>query len=165
MSTTTAADTRIFEVYIKAPQQAVWDAITDPAWQAKYGYRLPSEYDLRPGGVFRVAASEAMKAMGVPDPMIDGEVIESDPPNRLVQTWRALWDADLAAEGPTRLTWDIQQVADGVTRLTLTHELTNAPKTAALVVSPFSEMGSGGWAWILSDLKSTIETGDSMHDA
>jgi hypothetical protein len=30
------------------------------------------------------------------------------------------------------------------------------------VANKFSEMGGGGWAWILSDLKSLLETGSSM---
>jgi hypothetical protein len=37
-----------------------------------------------------------------------------------------------------------------------------APIMAGMVASKFSEMGTGGWAWILSDLKSVLETGSSM---
>ena len=47
-------------------------------------------------------------------------------------------------------------------RLTVTHELEGAPIMAGMVASKPSEMGAGGWAWILSDMKSVLETGSSM---
>ncbi len=50
----------------------------------------------------------------------------------------------------------------GSAGLTLTHELEGAPIMAALTATPFSEMGGGGWNWILSDLKSLLETGKTM---
>ena len=49
----------------------------------------------------------------VPDVMVDGEVIEVDPPHRLVQTWRMLMNEETAAEGFTRLTYEIAELADG----------------------------------------------------
>ncbi len=72
-----------------------------------------------------------MLAMGLPEVAVDGEVLEADPPRKLVQTWRFLWDEEIAAEGPTRVTFDIEEDDGGVTRLTVTHELENAPRTAA----------------------------------
>jgi hypothetical protein len=33
---------------------------------------------------------------------------------------------------------------------------------ASMVGAPFNEMGTGGWSWILSDLKSVLETGSAM---
>ena len=44
----------------------------------------------------------------------------------------------------------------------MTHELEGAPIMAGMVASKFSEQGAGGWAWILSDMKSLLETGSSM---
>ena len=68
-----------------------------------------------------------------------------------------------AAKGFRRLTWDIEEDDGGVTGLTLTHELENAPKTAAAVASVARIYeGGGGWALILSDLKSLLETGSPM---
>ena len=49
MSETTV---KVFEIYIKAPAEKVWEAITTPEWTARYGYKALSEYDLRPGGAF-----------------------------------------------------------------------------------------------------------------
>ena len=47
--------------------------------------------------------------MGMPEQLVDGEVIEADPPRRLVQTWRFLWDEQIAAEGLTRVTFEIDE--------------------------------------------------------
>jgi uncharacterized protein YndB with AHSA1/START domain len=153
--------TQVYQVWIKATPQAIWDAITKPEWTRKYGYQSPAEYDLRPGGAYRGLASEAMAAHGGPQVVVDGEVIEADPPHRLVQTWRALWDPELVAEGFKRLTWEIEEGDGGVTKLTVTHELEGAPRTAAQVSGKIREAG-GGWSWILSDLKTLLETGKSL---
>jgi uncharacterized protein YndB with AHSA1/START domain len=152
---------QIYEVYIKATPQSVWDAITKPEWTGKYGYAPLVEYDTRPGGKFRAYPNEGMKQFpSVPDVILDGEVIEADPPRKLVQTWRMLMDPGLAAEGFTRLTYEIREGRRGVTKLTVTHDLTNAPKLAALVAGGREGEGAGGgWSEILSGLKTLLETG------
>jgi uncharacterized protein YndB with AHSA1/START domain len=99
-----------------------------------------------------------MTAHGAPEVIIEGEVIESDPPRKLVQTWHAMFAPDMAAEPVTRLTWDIEEGPGGITRLTVTHELDGAPKTAAQVGGAIPEAG-GGWSFIISDLKTLLETG------
>lgn len=159
-----APTTRVSEIYIKASPQTIWEAITSPEWNARFGYRSPQFYELRPGGAYRAEANAQMQAMGVPKVCIDGEIIESVPPRRLVQTFRFLFTEEQKKEGFTRLTWEIEPTHSGFCRLTLTHELEGAPGMAAAVSTPFSEMGGGGWSWILSDLKSLLETGKSMSD-
>ncbi len=154
--------TQIYEVYIKATPQAIWDAITTPEWTARFGYQGPVEYELRPGGSFRASPSAAMVAMGMTSAIVDGEVLEADPPNKLVQTYRFLFNEQSIAEGYSRLTYDIEATASGFTRLTVTHELEGQPMMAAMVASKFSEQGTGGWSWILSDLKSVLETGKAL---
>ena len=159
--TATSVTTQVYRVYIKATPQAVWDAITQPEWTEKYGYGGLASYDLRPGGKYSVAPGAAMRAYpGVPDVIVDGEVIEADPPHKLVQTFRMLMDPEMAAEGFTRLTHEIEQIGGGATRLTVIHELENAPKLAVVVRGELESQGAGGgWSWILSDLKSLLETG------
>lgn len=155
--------TQIHEVYIRATPQAIWEAITSPEWTAKYGYRGLADYDLRPGGTFRGRTPPEMQAFGLPEVAIDGEVIESDPPRKLVQTYRFLFNDMTKAEGFTRLTWEIVPTASGFCRLTVTHELEGAPIMASMVGGRFNEeMGTGGWAWILSDMKTLLETGAAM---
>ena len=99
-TTETGVTTQVYQVFINAAPQAIWDAITRPEWTERYGYRARSEYDLRPGGTYLCVASDEMRAMGMAEQLVDGEVIEADPPRRLVQTWRFLWDEQIASEGP-----------------------------------------------------------------
>jgi uncharacterized protein YndB with AHSA1/START domain len=163
--------TQVYRVYIKATPQAIWDAITRPEWTARYGYGGIAEWEpeLKPGATYRGLASDEMKAGGaaagiaVPDVAVDGEVIEVDPPHRLVQTWRMLMDPDMVAEGFTRLTFEIAETKGGVSKLTVTHELEGAPKLALLLSGALEEQGAGGgWPFVLSDLKSLLESGARM---
>jgi uncharacterized protein YndB with AHSA1/START domain len=161
--TETNVTTQVYRVYIKATPQAIWDAITQPEWTERFGYGGRSEYELRPGGAYRGYTSEAMRAHGAPELAVDGEVIEADPPHRLVQTWRMLMDAEMAAEGFTRLTYEISERPDGLSRLTVVHELEGAPRLAALLAGEFEDEGAGGgWSFVLSSLKTLLETGDSI---
>jgi uncharacterized protein YndB with AHSA1/START domain len=165
MTDKAATTTLVFRVVIKASAQAIWDAITKPEWTERYGYGGRAEYDLRPGGAFRMLASEDMRAVGAPEVAVDGEVIEADPPKRLVQTWRLAMDAETAGEDFTRLTYEIKEGAGGVSTLTVTHDLAGAPRTAALVSGELEDTGAGGgWGWIFSDLKTLLETGTRMAD-
>ena len=160
MKTMTETDviTQVYSVFIKATPEAIWDAITKSEWTQKYGYQPIAEYDLRPGGTYRGCASEEYQAMGMPEVVVEGEVLEVDPPRKLVHTWRFMWDEQVKAEGPTRVTFEIEPGEGGVTKLTVTHELENAPTTAAYLAGEIADAG-GGWSWVLSDLKTLLETG------
>jgi uncharacterized protein YndB with AHSA1/START domain len=83
-------------------------------------------------------------------------VLEADPPRKLVTTWRALYDPETAAEPYSRVTWEIEAAGDTVTKLTVVHdELEAAPKTAESV--------AGGWSYVLSGLKTLLETGEPLQ--
>jgi uncharacterized protein YndB with AHSA1/START domain len=160
MTTMTETATQVYRVYIRTTPERIWDAITKPEWSARYGYGGTIDVDLRPGGSFTAYTSQEMRDVGAPDVAIDGEVIEADPPHKLVLSWRMVMDEGLAAEGFTRLTYEIEQLEEGVCKLTLVHELDGAPRLARLLRGDFeSEGAGGGWAWVLSDLKSLLETG------
>jgi uncharacterized protein YndB with AHSA1/START domain len=168
-SSGTYVTTQVYRVYIKATPQAIWDAITKPEWTARYGYTGLVDYDLRPGGEYKVRATEDFKAAGaaqgyeIPDVIIDGEVIEADPPHKLVTTFRMLMDPTVAVEPFTRVTHEIKEGENGVCSLTLVHELDGAPNLAAAVGGAGEDQGAGGgWAWVLSDLKTMLETGKSF---
>jgi uncharacterized protein YndB with AHSA1/START domain len=161
--TQTTVTTQVYRVYIRATPQAIWDAITLPEWSQRYGYGGSVEYDLRPGGPYRALTSDEMRALGAPDLAIDGEVIESDPPRRLVQTWRMVMSDDMAAEGFTRLTFEIEEGESGVTKLTVIHDLDGAPRLARLMAGEMEDAGAGGgWSWVLSDLKTLLESGTKL---
>ena len=150
------------QIYIRSTPQAIWDAITDPKWNGRYAYRCMGEYELKVGGKYRAVANEKMRSFGLPETVIDGEIIEVKPPTKLVQTYRWLFNEQHKAEGYTRLTFEIEPTSAGFCRLTVTHDVTGAPMMAAATQTPFNEQGGGGWDWILSDIKTLLETGKTM---
>jgi len=163
--------TQVYRVFIKASRQAVWDAITRPEWTERYGYGGAVEYELRKGGSYRHLPSAEMVEAGkehgfpVPDVIIDGEVLEADPPKRLVHTWHFMMSPEFAEDAVGTITYELEEQEGGVTRLTLIHELDGAPATALMVSSDDDPShGGGGWAWVLSDLKSLLETGKRLSD-
>lgn len=155
--------TQIYRIYIKASPQAIWDAITKPEWTERYAYGGRVHYDLEKGGRFSHKASEQMRSMGLPEEMIVGEVLESDPPRKLVQSWHPLWDEVSAAEAHTRLTYEIKEYDGGVCTVTIIHDVAGAPAVGGMVYGGGDyAKGGGGWPWVLSDLKSILETGKAM---
>lgn len=169
-STKTRVTTQVYRVYIKAPPEAVWDAITKPEWTERYGGERV-EFDLSPGGRYRAITTDGMKARGaeiglsVPEVMADGEVIEADPPRKLVHSWRLLMGEGMADEGFTRITWEIDEVEPGLSRVTVVHDLEGAPKIAAMVAGEMEDRGAGGgWNEVLSGLKTLLETGKPLRD-
>src|SRR5262245_27020369 len=107
-------NTLVFRIVINAKAQQIWDAITKPEWTEIYAYGGRVSYELKAGGRFAHFASPEMKAMGMADLIIDGQVFESDAPKKLVQTWHPLFDAATTAETPSRLTIEIAENASGV---------------------------------------------------
>ena len=141
----------VFQVYIKATAEQVWDAITKPEFTSRYFFGSRVQTTGEAGTPIKHAAPDSEKLWG------DDMVLESERPRRLVHTWRALYDEELAAEPKSRVTWEIEPQPGGVTRLTVIHDqLDESPKTAANV--------SGGWMFVLSGLKTLLETGEPLSD-
>jgi len=170
--TTETVTTQVYRVWIKTSPERIWAAITDPEWNARYGYAAPSFFELKPGGSYHATANPGMKDFAtangfeMPDTILDGEVVEAEPPRRLVQTWRMLMDPTTAAEPFTTLIYEIEDATTqpGVCKLTVTHQLAGAPATAAMVAGTGDGGAGGGWAWILSDLKTVLETGKNFNE-
>lgn len=136
--------TYIYEVYIKATPHAIWAGSRPPSGPPASAIKGPVEYDLWPGGKLKANPSASMVAMGMTNAMSDGEVLEADPPHKLVHSYRLLFTERHIAEGFSRATYDIVRTASGFTRLTETHKLEGQPLMAAMVSSTFDERGMGG---------------------
>jgi uncharacterized protein YndB with AHSA1/START domain len=163
MSTTgTAVATQTYAIFMKATPEAIWDAITNPDQTDRYGYQGRVEIELRPGGAYRAHPSDAMREMmpGIDDVIADGEVVEATAPTRLVHTWNPNFAPEMGDEPATRLTCELTPGDFGGTKLTLTHELDGAPFTATLVAG--APGTGGGWAFVLSDMKTLLETGTTI---
>jgi uncharacterized protein YndB with AHSA1/START domain len=137
--------TAVFEVYIKAGPERVWEAITDPDLRAKYSFGVSTSSDWTPGSSYTSSAPGGLE-------IASGENLVVEPPRLLVQTFNALWSEETRAMGPTRVTWEIEQVEDSC-RLTVTHDQLPEGADAQLY---------GGWPMILSGLKTLLETGEEL---
>jgi uncharacterized protein YndB with AHSA1/START domain len=140
-----ADGTAVFEVFIKATPERVWDAIIDPEQRAKYSFGVQSHSQWTPGSDY---------VSGVPG-VIDiasGTNLEVDPPRLLVQTFAALWSDEVRAQGQTRVTWELEPVGSSC-RLTVIHDQLPAGANPELY---------GGWPMVLSGLKTLLETGESL---
>jgi uncharacterized protein YndB with AHSA1/START domain len=138
--------TQVYQVFIKASPERIWEAITKPEFSVQYFYGA------------RIENTATRHVSHGPDGSLwgDGAVFEYDPPRRLVHEWRSLYDDDMAQEPASRVTWEIEPQDGGYCKVTLTHDrLEGAPKTAASVAGP-------GWMFVLSGLKTLLETGQPL---
>lgn len=138
----------IYEVYIRATPEAVWQAIVDPAFTAKYFHGTHWEAPFDEGAPYRSLLADGTTA-------VVGTIEECAPPRRLVMTWSFQYAPELAAEPPSRVTWTVTPVGDGLTRLNVEHgDLAKSPITWAHV--------EHGWNWVLDGLKTLVETGEPL---
>ena len=137
---------KVYEIYIRTTPQRLWEAITSNEERAKFQFGMIMDSDWTPG------SSYLMNHAGAPGPLGEGQIVELDPPRKLVQTMRALWGEDVKAEGFSRITWEIEQVEDSC-RLTLIHDQLREGANDQLF---------GGWPMILSGLKTWLETGEEL---
>ena len=137
---------KVFEIYIRTSPERLWQAIIDPAARARYQFGARIESDWATGSAYLVTRP------GAPGPLIEGENLEIDPPRRLVQSYHAVWDDNVAAAGTSRVTWEIEPVGDSC-RLTVTHDQLREGADEHLY---------GGWPMILSGLKTWLETGEEL---
>jgi len=137
---------KIFEIYIRTTPERLWQAIVDPEIRSKYNFGAGVTSDWAPGSRLEMGHPGVTGLLG------EGEVLEADPPRKLVHTMTALWGDDVKSEGPSRVTWEIEQVADSC-RLVLTHDQLREGANDQLY---------GGWPMILSGLKTWLETGELL---
>ena len=138
---------KVFEIYIRTTPERLWEAITDPEIRAKYNFGAGVTSDWTPGSRLEMGAPNAGGLL-----LGEGEVLEVDPPRRLVHTLIALWSDDVKREGASRVTWEIEPVGDSC-RLLLTHDQLREGANDQLY---------GGWPMILSGLKTWLETGELL---
>jgi uncharacterized protein YndB with AHSA1/START domain len=138
---------KVFEIYIKATPERVWEAITDPAIRSKYNFGAA------PYGDWVVGAKQEMRAEKAGDFILGtSEVLEVDPPRRLVHTMEANFSPEAAAEGSSRVTWEIEAIGESC-RVTVVHDQMREGANSQIY---------GGWPMVLSGLKTWLETGELL---
>ncbi len=137
---------KVYEIYIKTTPERLWQAIVDPDIRSRYQFGTRTTSDWTPGSRLEMSHPSAPGLLG------EGEILEVNPPRRLVQTMVALWGEDVRSEGTSRVTWEIEPVGDSC-RLTVTHDQLREGANEQLY---------GGWPMILSGLKTWLETGELL---
>jgi uncharacterized protein YndB with AHSA1/START domain/DNA-binding transcriptional ArsR family regulator len=133
----------VYQIYIQANPDVVWRAITDPEMTQHYFLGTRIESDFAPGSPY---------VYRMPDgaPMLDGTIVESDPPHRLVMTFRPIWMGESANPPVSRVTWEITPHEDQ-TKVALIHE-------GLALESDLGRDIQDGWTRIISAMKTTLET-------
>jgi uncharacterized protein YndB with AHSA1/START domain/DNA-binding transcriptional ArsR family regulator len=140
----------VYEIFIQASPEKVWEALTESDFTTRYYFASTVESDWKPGSDFRYVLPDGTEA-------IRGEVLEAEPPRRLVTTFDARWDDGVAADPPSRISWDIEPQGEA-SKLTVTHDGFAAETETYRQVS-------GGMPYILSGLKTLLETGKPLEVA
>lgn len=139
-----AKSTCIYVTYIRTTPERLWSALTDPDFTRQYWFGMRSESQWKAGSPWRLATGDG-------EVMDSGEVVESDPPRRLVIRWTNQWNPELKAEGASLCTMELEPNGPAV-KLTVTHTIERDGSKLIVAVS-------GGWPKVLSNLKSLLETG------
>jgi uncharacterized protein YndB with AHSA1/START domain len=137
----------VYVTYIRTTPQKLWDALTKPEFLKQYWFNMTQESEWKVGASWKMLFEDGRVADA-------GEVLEIDPPRRLVLKWRNEFMPELTAEGFSRCVYDLEPDGD-VMKLTVTHSI---DKDGAKLI----EAVSGGWPRILSSLKSFLEAGTPL---
>jgi uncharacterized protein YndB with AHSA1/START domain/DNA-binding transcriptional ArsR family regulator len=140
--------TFVYVTYIESTPEKVWHALTDPDLTAQYwGHSNVSDWQV--GSTW-----EHQRTDGTRTADVVGTVLDSQPPRRLVTTWTS--PDDEPADSPERVTFDIEPYGE-IVQLTVTHE--------NLADEAERDASAAGWAAVLSNLKSLLETGHPLPQA
>jgi uncharacterized protein YndB with AHSA1/START domain len=143
-----SGDRFVYVTYIRTTPERLWEALTSPDFNRKYWFDMWQDSAWSTGSSWTLRFPDGRVADA-------GEVLDVDPPKRLVLKWRHEWKPELREEGFSRATFELQQLK-GAVKLTVTHEI-DRPESKLIVAM------SGGWPAILSSLKSLLETGEPLE--
>ena len=143
--TSASGSTFVYVTFIRTTPEHLWSALTSPAFAKRYWFGMHVETDWPAGSPWRLLFADGRVADA-------GEIVEAEPPRRLVMRWCNEWKPELKAEGLSRCTMELEPV-DGAVKLTVTHTMDRPDSKLITAVS-------GGWPRILSNLKSLLETGE-----
>lgn len=140
----------VYVTYIRTTPERLWSALTTDAEfmrQYWFGTRCQSEW----------TAGSSWKHLADDGQVLDtGEIVEADPPRRLVIRWQNQHRPELEAEGDSLCTMELEATGPAV-KLSIIHTIEREP-------SQFIAAVSGGWPKVISNLKSLLETGSIALD-
>lgn len=140
----------VYVTYIKTTPERLWQALTDGKMTSKYYFASTVTSDWKPGSRYRFTDPKGQL-------QIEGEVVEADPPRKLVTTFSAVWDDEVRKDKATMAAFEIEPMG-AVCKLTVMH-------TGFEGETATYHQVSGGWSMIVSSLKSLLETGEPLSVA
>jgi len=144
-----ARSTFVYVTYIRTTPEKLWAALTDAEFMKQYWFGTYCESQWTPGSSWTHAAGDGQ--------ILDaGEIVEADPPRRLVIRWQNRTKAELEAEGASLCTVEIESSGTAV-KLSIIHTIERDPSKFIVAVS-------GGWPKVIANLKSVLETGSVVLD-
>jgi uncharacterized protein YndB with AHSA1/START domain len=142
-----ARSTFMYVSYIRATPEKLWSALTDVEFMTQYWFGMHCESEFTAGSPWKLVSGDGQ--------VFDaGEIVEADPPRRLVIRWQHQNKPELKAEGDSLCTIELEPTGAAV-KLSITHTIDREPSKLILAVS-------GGWPKIISNLKSLLETGSTV---
>jgi uncharacterized protein YndB with AHSA1/START domain len=139
-----ARSTFVYVTYIRTTPEKLWSALTDPEFMKQYWFGCHCESEWTAGSPWKLVYADGSIADA-------GEIVEAEPPRRLVIRWQNQLKPELKAEGQSRCTMELEP-GGGAVKLSITHTIERDP-------SKFIAAVSGGWPKVISNLKSLLETG------
>jgi len=142
-----ARSTFVYVTYIRTTPEKLWSALTDAEFMKQYWFGMRGESEWTVGSPWKLVSGD--------DQVYDaGEIVEADPPRRLVIRWQNQIKPELNAEGASLCTMEIERSGTAI-KLSITH-------TIERDASKLIEAVSGGWPKVLSNLKSLLESGSAV---
>lgn len=145
-----ARSTFVYVTYIRTTQEKLWSALTDEEFMKQYWFGMHCESQWTAGSSWKMVSADGRI-------FDNGEIVESEPPKRLVIRWQHQITPELKAEGESRCTMELESSGDAV-KLSITHTIEREPSKLIAAVS-------GGWPKIIANLKSLLETGSIVLTA
>lgn len=136
------APAHVYQIEIEAPPERVWEALNSREQEYNAGWTLDND-GIEPGSRYAFRDERG-------EPMIVGEIVEIDPPRRLVTTSSHQWSDAVKAEKPSRVTYEIAPTSKGC-KLTVIHDGFESAD------SPTYRAVENGWPPILEALKALAE--------
>ena len=137
----------VYEVYIRAPQERVWEAITSPELTRQYYYGTEARSDWHAGSRIDYLYPDGKVAA-------EGTILEADPPRKVTMTFHAVWDDQVKADPPVRMTWEVEPAGEMCKLTVVTDDIVPGSAT--------DREFAGGIVYIVSGLKSLLETGVAL---
>jgi uncharacterized protein YndB with AHSA1/START domain len=143
----------VFEIYIRTTPEKLWQALTEGEMTKNYYFGSTVKCDWKTGSKYEYLGAESRPG-SENTTLIDGEILEIDPPRRMVMTFNPLFFGEGVEYPTSRVTYEITQMGEAC-KLSLVHDQLEAG-------NPLTQEFFGGWSNILSALKTYLETGERL---